>query len=441
MREVLHVQVGQCGNQIGAKFWDFICHEHGIDASGQYTGDSDNQLERINVYYNEGAGGRYTPRAVLTDLDPGNMNFGPLFRPDNLVFGRNSASNNWSRGHYTAGADLMEPLMDVVRREMEACDCATGVQICHSLSGGTGGGMGTLLLSKVREEYPDKMMLTFSVIPSPLVSDVVVDPYSTTLSMRQLVEMADATVCLDNEALHRICTRVLKQAAPPLSELNHVIAHVMSGVTCSLRFPGHLNADLRKLACNLVPFPRLHFFMVSFAPLVAGTQGQALTFPEILQQMFDARHMMCAADPRHGRILAAFAMFRGRLPQREVDDRAVDVECRNSSYFVEWIPDGLKTSVCDVPPKRLRFGANLIANSTAIQEVFRRVLDQFSAMFRRKAFLHFYNGEGVDEMEFAEAEANMSDLISEYQQYEDMRSEDSDVSDSGVDSEEDEVQG
>ena len=62
---------GQCGNQIGAKFWEVIADEHGIDPTGTYHGDSDLQLERINVYFNEATGGRYVPRAVLMDLEPG----------------------------------------------------------------------------------------------------------------------------------------------------------------------------------------------------------------------------------------------------------------------------------------------------------------------------------------------------------------------------------
>ncbi|CAK0836336.1 unnamed protein product [Prorocentrum cordatum] len=135
MRELVHIQGGQCGNQIGAirgpkvytttnslipslyqetgeqeegrwggrnrrggvyswgpqaKFWEVISDEHGIDPTGTYHGDSDLQLERINVYYNEATGGRYVPRAVLMDLEPGTMDsvragpFGQLFRPDNF---------------------------------------------------------------------------------------------------------------------------------------------------------------------------------------------------------------------------------------------------------------------------------------------------------------------------------------------------------------------
>ncbi|PON35033.1 beta-tubulin [Trema orientale] len=285
MREILHVQGGQCGNQIGSKFWEVVCDEHGIDPTGRYTGNSDLQLERVNVYYNEASCGRFVPRAVLMDLEPGTMDsvrtgpYGQIFRPDNFVFGQSGAGNNWAKGHYTEGAELIDSVLDVVRKEAENCDCLQGFQVCHSLGGGTGSGMGTLLISKIREEYPDRMMLTFSVFPSPKVSDTVVEPYNATLSVHQLVENADECMVLDNEALYDICFRTLKLTTPSCYVLRDLFVHIM--------------------------------------------------------------------------------------------------------------------------------------------EMFRRVSEQFTAMFRRKAFLHWYTGEGMDEMEFTEAESNMNDLVSEYQQYQD----------------------
>merc|ERR1711861_122326 len=119
-----------------------------------------------------------------------------------------------------------------------------GFTMTHSLGGGTGSGMGTLLISKIREEYPDRVMCTYSVFPSPKVSDTVVEPYNCVLSVHQLVENSDESLLLDNEALYDICFRTLKLTTP----------------TCCLRFPGQLNCDLRKLAVNMIPFPRLHFF-------------------------------------------------------------------------------------------------------------------------------------------------------------------------------------
>ena len=121
---------------------------------------------------------------------------GGLFRPDNFVFGQSGAGNNWAKGRktcfsrlframipnstdvdYTEGAELVDSVLDVVRKESEGCDCLQGFQITHSLGGGTGAGMGTLLISKIREEYPDRMMCTFSVVPSPKVFRMLVHIY------------------------------------------------------------------------------------------------------------------------------------------------------------------------------------------------------------------------------------------------------------------------
>jgi len=434
MREIVHIQGGQCGNQIGSKFWQVISDEHGIDNNGVYRGQDDLQLERIGVYYNEAQGGKYVPRAILVDLEPGTMDavksgaYGQLFRPDNFVFGQSGAGNNWAKGHYTEGAELIDAVLDVVRKEAESCECLQGFQIAQSLGGGTGSGMGTLLLSKIREEFPDRMMCTFSVAPSPKVSDTVVEPYNATLSMHQLVENADEVMCIDNEALYDICFRTLKLTNPSYGDLNHLVSSVMSGVTCCLRFPGQLNSDLRKLAVNLIPFPRLHFFLVGFAPLtsrVAKDFRQA-SVPELVTQMFDSKNMMAACDPRHGRYLTASAMFRGKIPTKEVEEQMLGIKNKNSSYFVEWIPHNIKSSVCDIAPKGLKMAVTFVGNSTAIQEVFKRVNDQFTAMFKRKAFLHWYTGEGMDEMEFTEAESNLHDLISEYQQYQEAGVDDED---------------
>ncbi|KAI8423475.1 hypothetical protein MSG28_012596 [Choristoneura fumiferana] len=406
------------------EFWEVISDEHGIDPTGTYHGDSDLQLERINAANTCQEPSSWTwNQAPWTPCVPDHLD--KSSRPDNFVFGQSGAGNNWAKGHYTEGAELVDSVLDVVRKEAEGCDCLQGFQLTHSLGGGTGAGLGTLLISKIREEYPDRIMNTFSVVPSPKVSDTVVEPYNATLSVHQLVENTDESYCIDNEALYDICFRTLKLTTPTYGDLNHLVSATMSGVTTCLRFPGQLNADLRKLAVNMVPFPRLHFFIPGFAPLTSrgSQQYRALTVPELTQQMFDAKNMMAACDPRHGRYLTVAAVFRGRMSMKEVDEQMMNIQNKNSSYFVEWIPNNVKTAVCDIPPRGLKMSATFIGNSTAIQELFKRISEQFTAMFRRKAFLHWYTGEGMDEMEFTEAESNMNDLVSEYQQYQDATAE------------------
>uniref|UniRef100_A0ACB8EPB8 Uncharacterized protein n=1 Tax=Sphaerodactylus townsendi TaxID=933632 RepID=A0ACB8EPB8_9SAUR len=224
MHEIVHIQAGQCGNQIGAKFWEVI-------------------------------------------------------------------NDETAKGHYTEGAELADSVLDVVMKESESCDCLQGFQLTHSLGGGAGSGMGTLLISKIREEYLDWIMITFSVMPSPKVSDIVVEPYNATVSIYQLVENTGETYCIHNKALYDICFHTLKLTTPTYGNLNRLVSATMSGVTTCLWFPGQLNAALCRLAVNMVTFSRLHFFMPGFAPLISrgSQQYQALTILELTQKMFDAK--------------------------------------------------------------------------------------------------------------------------------------------------------
>ena len=84
---------------------------------------------------------------------------------------------------------------------------------------------------------------------------------------------------------------------------------------------------------------------------------------------------------------------------KEVEEQMQNVQNKNSAYFVEWIPNNVLSAQCDIPPRGVKMAVTFLGNSTAIQELFKRVSDHFTAMFKRKAFLHWYTQEGMDEME------------------------------------------
>jgi len=432
VREILHIQVGQCGNQIGNSFWQTLIKEHNIDGSGYYEGETaEVDLDKVSVYMRS-AGERYVPRSCLIDLEPGTVDVikaspvGTLFKPDNFVFGASGAGNNWAKGHYTEGAELIEEALDVVRKEVENCDCPQGFQICHSLGGGTGSGMGTLVLLKLRDAYPDRILTTFSVYPSPKVSDTVVEPYNAVLSTHQLLENSDETFIIDNEALYNIAHNVLKLDAPNYANLNYLISCVMAGVTASLRFPGKLNGDLRKLGVNLVPFPRLHFFLIAQAPLSSKDNSAYLkvNVQELTNQCFSPRNFFANVKPDDGKYMTASLLFRGKMSTQEVDENIEKRQNANGDDFVEWIPNNMKTSVVTVSPKDAEQSCTFVANTTALKGIFQRLATQFGSMYKRKAFLHWYKGEGMDEMEFQEADKNVRDLITEYQDKQDAVAED-----------------
>lgn len=106
--------------------------------------------------------------------------------------------------------------------------------------------------------------------------------------------------------------------------------------------------------------------------------------------MFDPKNMMTDCNPNHGRYLTAAAIFRGRMSMKEIDDELLSMRLRNADRYTEWIPQNITSSVCDIPPCGMKMAGTFLGNTTAIQELFKRITEQFSMMFRRKAFLHWY---------------------------------------------------
>eukprot|EP00929_Paragymnodinium_shiwhaense_P012106 TRINITY_DN1187_c0_g1_i1.p1 TRINITY_DN1187_c0_g1~~TRINITY_DN1187_c0_g1_i1.p1 ORF type:complete len:447 (-),score=89.88 TRINITY_DN1187_c0_g1_i1:30-1370(-) len=428
MRELVNVQIGGGGTQIGTKYWETISEEHGLDAEGVYKGDADYQQDHIGIHFAERQGGAYRPRTVVVDLDAAGLDsvresdFGKLISPDNLICGGPSTGtgSNWAKGHYTIGAELVDSALEVIRKEQEPCEYFQGFQFLHSIGGGTGSGLGTLLMSKLKEEFCSNMFQTSTIVPSPDVSNVVVEPYNAVLSMHQMIENMEECIVFDNHALYNVCKNTLKLATPTYGDLNHIVAQAMSGITCSMRFPGQTNLDLKKIHENLVPFPRLKWLTPSVVPLTAlGSQQQqtALTVQELADKMLHAENMLCAVDPHAGKFLTACAIFRGRVSTKAVDEALNQVQEKESQYFTNWIPSNIKASICDVPGKGVKTSVTCLSNHTAVKDTFKRVAEGFTQLFRRKAYLHWYTGEGMDEMEFTEAECNLNDMISEYQQF------------------------
>ncbi|VDK72783.1 unnamed protein product [Onchocerca ochengi] len=432
MGGVVHIQVGQCGNNIGTKFWEIISDEHGIGPDGTYKGDSPIQLERIGVYFNETKEKRYFPRAILVDLEPEisdslfSSNYRKLFRTDNFVFGKDSTSNLWPRGYYSEGRKFVGKVLDIVRKEAESSDYLQGFHLTHSLGGGTGSGLGSLLISRLNEHYAKRVISSFSVFPSAKVLSTAVDSYNTALSINELVENVHETFCMDNEALYDICLRKLEDSEPTNDDLNHLASMVMSGITSCLRFPGRWNLD--KLAVNMTPYPKLHFLMPGFAPLAVcntATSG-SLKVNELIQQLFDARNMIAACNPRNGHCMVATAMFRGPMSMHELKARIVNAENMKSSLVAEWIPNNINLDLCKMPARKTAISGTFLGNTTAIKEVFIRIAKGFRAIFRKKAFLHLYKNEGMDDAEFIEAENTIKGLISEYQHCQNMDDENKD---------------
>ncbi|KAF7522804.1 hypothetical protein G7054_g11992 [Neopestalotiopsis clavispora] len=409
----------EIGNNIGLPFWETIAKEHGLDQIGHYNGTDINQREKIDVYFQEQNDNHYVPRAILVDRDTNfdhtvrSQQYSQLFRHDNIISGKGPSNGTWFTECHDEDAELAQHVLDTVRREAERCDCLQGFQISHSVAGGSGGGMAALVLPKLREEYPNCIVATFSTMPSKKVSQGLIEAYNAGLAIHHLTDFSDQVFCFDNEALHDICTRELKIAQPTYAHLNHLVSMAMSGISAPFRFSGQLNSDLRKMAMNHVTFPRLHFLSVAHAPLTnmssdAGPSHK-LTALSLTRQLLEPKNLMTAGESRNGHHLASSATIRGRVSVQEIED-----QLRKSQH----ISRNMQTSYCSQIAPGLDMSGTLIANSTAIQHVFKRLHDEFNYNFRRKRWLRSYISMTgcMDEMEFTEALSNLDDLVLEYEQ-------------------------
>ncbi|XP_037944231.1 probable tubulin beta chain CG32396, partial [Teleopsis dalmanni] len=293
-----------------------------------------------------------------------------------------------------------------------------GFQILHSIGGGTGSGFTSLLMNSMVEEYTDNLISNYVVIPSKNTSQTVVEPYNALLSIPSLVNNSHLTFCLDNEALFNICKRNLKIELSGYEHINHIVALTMSGITTCLRFPGQLNAGLRKIYVNMVPFPRLHFLIPGFAPLATCQERKFAqgTVAELVQQIFSSNNLMCEIDLREGKLLTAAGIFRGRLSPREVDQLMTNVRNKNIGNFVDWIPNNIKTAICDIPPRGLKMSATFIGNTTAINKLCARIMDTSTIMLKRKAHLHWFISEGMEEEEFYAAQEELQAIMNDYKE-------------------------
>lgn len=147
----------------------------------------------------------------------------------------------------------------------------------------------------------------------------------------------------------------------------------------------------------MVPFPRLHFFTAGYAPLVSsGSRAYtASNVSELTAAAFQRRSLLAAIDPMMGKYLTVSVAYRGKLAMRDIENAVYEYQSKNSAHFVPWIPNGALTTLCSVPPIGQTASATLVANTTAIAEVFKRSHNQFRQLYSRKAYLHWYTGEGM----------------------------------------------
>lgn len=426
-------KVGQAGCQIGNACWELYSLEHGIRPDG-YLSEGltkpKGSEEGFSTFFSETGSGKYVPRTLYVDLEPNIIDeiktgqYRDLFHPEQLINGKEDAANNYARGHFTVGKELLEPILERLRKMADQCDGLQGFIFNHSLGGGTGSGLGSLLLEQLSADYGKKAKLEFAVYPAPQVSTSVVEPYNTVLTTHSTLEHSDVTFMVDNDAIYEMCRRNLDIARPDFNHLNTLIAQTVSSVTASLRFDGSLNVDLNEFQTNLVPYPRIHFPLVSYGPISSKAKSlhEANSVSEITNACFEPGNQMVKCDPRLGKYMATCLLYRGDVVTRDVQNAVVQVKSKKTVQIVDWCPTPFKIGICYEPPSvpasselaPVNRAVCMLSNTTAISEAWNRIDKKFDLMYSKRAFVHWFVGEGMEEGEFNEAREDLAALERDY---------------------------
>nr|XP_033795626.1 tubulin epsilon chain isoform X1 [Geotrypetes seraphini] len=448
--------VGQCGNQIGCRFWDLALREHAaVNKKGVYDEALSSFFRNVDtrVDVNDGTNVQrrkicsLKARAVLIDMEESVVNEilqGPLkdlFDSKQLITDVSGSGNNWAVGHKVYGGQYREQIVEKLRRAAEQCDCLQCFFVIHSMGGGTGSGLGTFVLNTLEEEFPEVYRFVTSVYPSA-EDDVITSPYNSVLAMKELTEHADCVLPIENQALVEIVNKIyhmtnsgnarigvkqkslvssskgcVKETEKPFDTMNNIVATLLLHLTSSARFEGSLNMDLNEISMNLVPFPQLHYLTSSLTPLysLADVSVPSRRLDQMFSDAFSKDYQLIQADPKHNLYLACALLVRGNV---QVSDLRRNIErLKPSLHFVSWNQDAWKTGLCSVPPVGHSHSLLALANNTCVKPTFMELRDRFSKLYKKKAHLHHYlHVNGMEQSCFTEALSSLASLIEEYDQ-------------------------
>ena len=441
MSELLTLHIGGFGTRVGYDYWKQIAADHCVTENGtfdpapvqDYDGGVDAVKDRITTMFDECPDGRYKPRSIFIDLEPGAFDSAPhsMFDPSCFFAGKAGTDGIWAIGHCTnrtpgypheaflrgqrAAKQRIEVWLEPIRKSIERCDRFHGFQHFSSFGGGTGSGLGTLLARELQEEYRTSTYDAHLLFPSLDAGDTPTSIYNTSLSVRFFTEYATNCMLYQNKA---VASHALCGGQRSYDDINTIIAAAAATATSSYRLAAQPTLDSRRLHHSMTPFPRLHYYIPCLSR-VALPNDPAQAVRDVLpgeDGLPPVATRLCGTKASTACHVAATVICRSNT----ISTSSLERECRVLRHQV--LPNGKifnaatpLTSVNTYPRANGATTALSLLNTSAIASPLKDVCKSFTKMFQRRVHLHYYTQHGVEEYEIKRSLDNMTWLVEDYQ--------------------------
>jgi len=427
----LSIQLGSAGWKIGESLWQTLREDNGIDDTGYFVPVETPSIEEdypgwyaasqinhrkkavLDTFFEEGRLGTFTTRTIMVDTRVGMKGDFDEYRipplPDYYIVGTEDSGCNYAKGYYVNGPRLIDQIMATIERRLEQNPYVDGILLFHSVGGGTGSGLGTLLLERLRSsDLSFGALATVTVLPSAKMQENVVEPYNPVLALPKIADLADMCLVVDNEGLCNISRVKLKDTAYKYSTVNPFVGRALADIATLISWVG-----LSRLIGQLVPFPRINLVSISTARF-STAPSKSVPPKTLMSEAFSADNIFSAIDLSEGGTFARVLQFRGNVNGNDAMQLADNLRGYSPAIFPDWPGGHLAPYFDDLAPSNFGNTLTMLNNHTGIKMVLNRMLILFNKLLAKRIQLQYFLDQGMGSNEFDAAALAMRDLYMAY---------------------------
>ncbi|XP_046409749.1 tubulin delta chain-like [Neodiprion fabricii] len=442
---MLTLQFGQCGNQVGHTLFSTVAQDlYSANTGVPSKRNSDYVQAGFDTWFKElSKNGKHLARAILVDTEQkvvntvcssNESNSMWNYSPANIVCCAGGGSaNNWGYGHYIKGPQLSSAALEAVRHEVERADTFQGFLAILSSAGGTGSGVGSYLMEKIRDEYPTKTMASSIVFPYGS-GEVCTQNYNTLLTLAKFIDITDVAILFENDQIHGICENLTKVPNTNFNDLNHVIGQKLAAVlqpvlgttnilsTLVHRLTPHPQYKIATIKTSLLALPSCQLYDGNYKwNSIVWHLKQMLRAPALNLNLADMETKMPSnsipsrTDFAYSKSVSNILITRGSSIG---NDTIVPVELNDEKLYADWVPHVEKIAHLHQPRKLLGKDkiAALVANNSQLHRPIDAIVDKAWNTYIHSAFLHQYKQHGVEEDDFLQAFAKIENIVKVYRE-------------------------